>query len=52
MATAQLAAVVRRIRGRVADSKVGGQSDGALLRAFLAGNDQGAFAALLNWEEW
>jgi RNA polymerase sigma factor (sigma-70 family) len=47
MATAQLAAVVRRIRGRVADSKVGGQSDGALLRAYLGHGDQAAFEALL-----
>jgi RNA polymerase sigma factor (sigma-70 family) len=47
MATAQLAAVVRRIRGRVADSKVGEQSDGALLRAYLGHGDQAAFEALL-----
>jgi hypothetical protein len=47
MATAQLGAVVRHIRDLAADPKRSEQTDGALLRAFLAANDQGAFEALL-----
>jgi RNA polymerase sigma factor (sigma-70 family) len=47
MATAQLEAVVRHIRGLAADPAASEQTDGALLRAFLAGNDQAAFEALL-----
>jgi RNA polymerase sigma factor (sigma-70 family) len=47
MATAQLGAVLRHIRGLAADPKVGEPSDGALLRAFLGRNDQSAFEALL-----
>jgi RNA polymerase sigma factor (sigma-70 family) len=47
MATAQLGTVVRHIRNLAADPKMSEQTDGALLRAFLSGNDPAAFEALL-----
>jgi RNA polymerase sigma factor (sigma-70 family) len=47
MAAAQLGAVLRHIRGLTADPSRDEQNDGALLRAFLRRNDQGAFEALV-----
>jgi RNA polymerase sigma factor (sigma-70 family) len=47
MATIQAGTVLRHIRNLAAGRKIGEQSDGALLRAFLSGNDQAAFEALL-----
>jgi RNA polymerase sigma factor (sigma-70 family) len=47
MATAQLGAVLRHIRHLADDPTMGEPSDGALLRAFLGGNDPSAFAALV-----
>jgi RNA polymerase sigma factor (sigma-70 family) len=47
MAAAQLGAVLRHIRGLTADPHSGEPNDGALLRAFLTRNDQGAFEALV-----
>jgi RNA polymerase sigma factor (sigma-70 family) len=47
MATAQLGAVLRHIRGLTTSQGNSEQSDGDLLRAFLGGNDQSAFEALL-----
>jgi RNA polymerase sigma factor (sigma-70 family) len=47
MATAQLGAVLRHIRDLAALPKRSEQTDGALLRAFLAQNDQTALEALL-----
>jgi RNA polymerase sigma factor (sigma-70 family) len=47
MATAQLGAVLRHIRDLAADPKATEQSDGALLRVFLSGNNQPAFEELL-----
>jgi RNA polymerase sigma factor (sigma-70 family) len=47
MATAQLGTVVRHLRNLAADPKRTEQTDGALLRAFLSGNDPAAFEALL-----
>jgi RNA polymerase sigma factor (sigma-70 family) len=47
MATTQLGAVVRHIRNVAASEKNSGQTDGALLRAFLSGNDQQSFEALV-----
>lgn len=47
MATAQLGAVLRYIGNLAADPKIGEQTDGALLRAFLSRNDQAAFEALV-----
>jgi RNA polymerase sigma factor (sigma-70 family) len=47
MATAQLGTVVRHLRNLTADPKRTEQSDGALLRAFLSGNDPAAFEVLV-----
>jgi RNA polymerase sigma factor (sigma-70 family) len=47
MATVQLGAIGRHIRNLVVDLKMGDQTDGTLLRAFLDHNDQAAFEALL-----
>ena len=47
MAAAQLGTVVRHIRTLAASQTSSEKSDGALLRAFLSGNDQSAFEALL-----
>ncbi len=47
MVHAQLDAVLRQVRGFLAPGGTAGQSDGALLRAFAAANDQAAFAALV-----
>jgi RNA polymerase sigma factor (sigma-70 family) len=47
MATAQLGTVLRHIRDLAADPARAEQTDGALLRAFLGGNDQTAFETLL-----
>jgi RNA polymerase sigma factor (sigma-70 family) len=47
MATAQLGTVVRHIRSVAVSQTSSEKSDGALLRAFLSGNDQTAFEALL-----
>jgi RNA polymerase sigma factor (sigma-70 family) len=47
MATAQLGAVLRHIRGLAADPTRSERSDGALLRSFLERNDQAAFAVLV-----
>ncbi len=47
MATAQLGAVLRHIRGLGADPKINERTDGALLRTFLSDNDPSAFEALL-----
>jgi RNA polymerase sigma factor (sigma-70 family) len=47
MATTQLGAVARRIRDLAPGGRGGERTDGALLRAFLSGNDQAAFEALL-----
>jgi DNA-directed RNA polymerase specialized sigma24 family protein len=47
MATAQLGAVVRHIRKLAAIEKNSGETDGALLRAFLRSNDQQSFEAIV-----
>jgi RNA polymerase sigma factor (sigma-70 family) len=47
MAAARLGAVLRHIRHLTADPNSGEPNDGALLRAFLSRNDQGAFEALV-----
>src|SRR5262249_13054188 len=47
MAAAELGAVLRHIRGLTADPNRDEQNDGALLRAFLTRNAQGAFEALV-----
>lgn len=47
MATGQLRAVGRHILNAVADPTLLGQTDGALLRAFLDRNDQPSFEALV-----
>jgi RNA polymerase sigma factor (sigma-70 family) len=47
MANAQLATVLRHIRGLATPTPNGHQSDGVLLRAFLARDDQSAFAAIV-----
>ena len=47
MANAHLGAVLRYVRDAATAAHRDDQADGALLRAFLAANDQGAFAALV-----
>jgi RNA polymerase sigma factor (sigma-70 family) len=47
MANAQLATVLRHIRGLATTSPDSPQSDGALLRAFVKRGDQSAFAAIV-----
>ncbi len=47
MAAAQLGLCIRHLRTLAADSKTSEQTDGDLLRAFLKGDDQAAFATLL-----
>jgi RNA polymerase sigma factor (sigma-70 family) len=47
MATAPLGAMLRHIRNLAADQMMSAQTDGALLRAFLSGNNQPAFEALM-----
>src|SRR5437868_6930204 len=47
MATVQLAAVLGHIRHLAAKHGASAQTDGALLRAFLCGNEQAAFEALM-----
>jgi RNA polymerase sigma factor (sigma-70 family) len=47
MANAHMGAVLRHIRGLAASPPEGRRSDGALLRAFAAENDQAAFTALV-----
>ncbi len=47
MPTAQLGAVLRHIRNLAADSKGKLQTDGELLRSFLARKDQGAFETMV-----
>lgn len=47
MRTTRLAAFGGQIRGLVADPNLAEQTDGSLLRAFLEGNDQRAFEAIL-----
>jgi RNA polymerase sigma factor (sigma-70 family) len=47
MVTAPLGTVLGHIRNQVAAHGEGEESDGALLRAFLSGNDQAAFEVLL-----
>src|SRR5579871_1154236 len=47
MAHAQLGAVLRHVRSLAAAENTSGQSDAALLRAFVATNDQTAFTALV-----